>query len=234
MMYLGGNRVKEAKVQTLKSEFEGLRMKESELVDNFAIRLTTIVNKIQALGEKVEESYVVKKLLCAVPNKFLQIASTIEQFGDFKTMTVEEVIGQLKAYEDQLTGHGDASKEHILLTRAEWEAKTSKKEGKGSCSDTKSKEGGGHGRGDGERANKSSKNNKFNIRKVKCYNCQDFGHFASDYRSKKKDDRAHLTEKYDDDEPTLLVAETCELVMGLETSEEIMLNEDKVKPNHGV
>ena len=101
-MHMGAERVKDGNVQTLKMEFKGLRMKESESVDNFASRLTTIVNQIQALGEEFEEAYAVKKFLRAVPNKSLQIASTIEQFGDLKTMTMEEVIGRLKAHEKRL------------------------------------------------------------------------------------------------------------------------------------
>lgn len=65
-----GERVKDTKVQTLKMEFEGLRMKESELIGDFATQLTTIISKIRALGEKFEETYVLKKFLCTVPNKF--------------------------------------------------------------------------------------------------------------------------------------------------------------------
>lgn len=70
-MHLGVERVKEAKVQTLKSELEGLRLKETESVDNFAVRLTTIVNKIQTLCEKVKDTYIIKKFLRVVPRKFL-------------------------------------------------------------------------------------------------------------------------------------------------------------------
>lgn len=44
MMHFGADRVKEVRVQTLKSEFEGMRMKETETIDDFAKRLTTIVN----------------------------------------------------------------------------------------------------------------------------------------------------------------------------------------------
>ena len=44
----------------------------------------------------------VKKLLRAVPSKFLQIASTIEQFGNFETMSVEEAVGSPKALEERL------------------------------------------------------------------------------------------------------------------------------------
>lgn len=52
----------------------------------------------------MEESYVVKKLLRAVPSKFLHITSTIEQFGDLKTMYVEEAMGSFKANEERLKG----------------------------------------------------------------------------------------------------------------------------------
>lgn len=59
-------------------------------------------------------------------------------------MTVKEVIDQLKAYEVRLVDHGDTGEEHVLLTCTEWETKTTKKEGEGSCSGMKSKGGGGH------------------------------------------------------------------------------------------
>ena len=43
-----------------------------------------------------------KKFLRSVPSKFLHIASAIEQFVNLNVMTMEEVIGRLKAYEDRI------------------------------------------------------------------------------------------------------------------------------------
>lgn len=71
-MYVGVDRVKAAKIQTLRTEFEILRMKKSETIDDFAVRLTTLVNRIRGLGDTMEESVVVKKFLRAVPSKFLE------------------------------------------------------------------------------------------------------------------------------------------------------------------
>lgn len=68
---LRDDRVKKARVQTLKDDFEILCMKKTEKLDKFLTRLNEIVTNICALGEKVEEAYVVKKLLRAVPSKFL-------------------------------------------------------------------------------------------------------------------------------------------------------------------
>lgn len=52
----------------------------------------------------MKETYAVKKFLRAVPIKFLQIASTMKQFGNLDTMTVEEAIDSLKAHEEKIKG----------------------------------------------------------------------------------------------------------------------------------
>ncbi|XP_074363324.1 uncharacterized protein LOC141703782 [Apium graveolens] len=96
------DRVKKARVQTLKSEFESMSMKDSDSLDDFCLKISALVTNIRALGEEVVEAYVVKKILRAVPPKFLQIASTIEQFGDLEKMTMDETVGFLKAHEERL------------------------------------------------------------------------------------------------------------------------------------
>lgn len=53
------------------------------------------------MGETIEESYVVKKLLRAVPSRFLQITSAMEQFGKLNEMSIEEAVGSLKAHEER-------------------------------------------------------------------------------------------------------------------------------------
>ncbi|XP_039122013.1 uncharacterized protein LOC120258620 [Dioscorea cayenensis subsp. rotundata] len=222
-MHMGAERVKEAKIQTLRSEFEGLRMREAETVDDFATKLTTIVNKIRALGDKVEEAYVLKKLLRAVPSKFIQIASTIEQFSNLQTMTVEEVIGSLKAHEERLRGFEDEKEEHILLTKAKWKAR---EEGEVTSNSLRGRGGNnwrGRGRGRGrsdDRSGIEGTHQEKNFDKTKC-------------RSKKKDEEAYLVEKQDDDdEPALLMTEVCERLQDMKhAAEEIMLHEMNIKPS---
>lgn len=70
-MCLGADKVKKSKVQTLKVEFENLNMKDSEMIDDYALKLIALVTNIRVLGETIEESYVVKKLLRSMPSKFL-------------------------------------------------------------------------------------------------------------------------------------------------------------------
>lgn len=65
-MFVGADRVKTARVQTLKAEFEAMIMKETESDDDFAAKVTNVVSTMHTLGETVEEGYVVKKLLRVV------------------------------------------------------------------------------------------------------------------------------------------------------------------------
>ncbi|KAL8107150.1 hypothetical protein AgCh_023812 [Apium graveolens] len=62
-MFLGSDKVKVARAQTLKSEFEALAMSEEEQLDDFYLKLNGLVTNIRSLGEKGDEAYVVKKLL---------------------------------------------------------------------------------------------------------------------------------------------------------------------------
>ncbi|GJV65184.1 hypothetical protein Tco_1476012 [Tanacetum coccineum] len=109
------------------AEFESLNMKESEGVDEFAVKVSNIPSTMRTLGDTVDEAYVVKELLRTVPSKFLQIASTLEQFEDLDTMTVEEVIGRLKAHEERMKGNGDNEDRRLLLTYQEWSERNKKK-----------------------------------------------------------------------------------------------------------
>ena len=76
-MHVGVECVKKAKVQTLKSEFEAIRMKDGELIDDFAMNLTTIVSGIRSLGDMMEEISVFKKFLRAILPRFIQIVTSI-------------------------------------------------------------------------------------------------------------------------------------------------------------
>lgn len=117
----GAERAKQVQIQTLKAEFEAMNMKETDSLDNFYLKLNGLVTNIRALGESVADVYIVKKLLRAVPEKFLQIASTIEQFWNIETMTVEETVSSLKAQEERLRGQTEGSgQQQLLLTKEEW------------------------------------------------------------------------------------------------------------------
>ncbi|KAL8120299.1 hypothetical protein AgCh_017457 [Apium graveolens] len=118
----GAELVKKARVQILKSDFEAMSMKEGESLDDFCLKLSGLVTNIRVLGDEMAESYVVNKVLRAMPTRFLQITSAIEQFGDLETMSVEELVGSLKAHDERLGGKNESTKGtgQLLLTEEEW------------------------------------------------------------------------------------------------------------------
>lgn len=62
-MHMRASRLKEANIQTLRSDFKVIRMKDGKSGDDFFMGLNTIVSGIRSLGEKIEEIVVVKKFL---------------------------------------------------------------------------------------------------------------------------------------------------------------------------
>lgn len=61
-----------------------------------------------------------KRLLRAMPSKYLQIVSTIEQFWDFEKMTFEEAVGSLRAHDERIRGQNDGGGGQLMLTEEEW------------------------------------------------------------------------------------------------------------------
>ncbi|GJV91651.1 zinc finger, CCHC-type containing protein [Tanacetum coccineum] len=120
--HIGEERVQQARLQTLKSDFEMLHMKEDETIDTFIEKLTTLVNKAASLGHTIEDQTLVRKLLNAVPDRYLQIVASIEQYSDLSEMTLEEAIGRLKTYEERIKykkGKQVDNQEKLMFTRHE-------------------------------------------------------------------------------------------------------------------
>nr|GFC06313.1 zinc finger, CCHC-type [Tanacetum cinerariifolium]GFC06418.1 zinc finger, CCHC-type [Tanacetum cinerariifolium] len=69
--HLGEERVQQARLQMLKSDFEMLHMKEDETIDAFTTKQTTLVNKAASLGHTMEDETLVRKILNAVTDRYL-------------------------------------------------------------------------------------------------------------------------------------------------------------------
>ncbi|XP_021308378.1 uncharacterized protein LOC110432387 [Sorghum bicolor] len=218
--FVGEERVKEARLQNLKSEFDALRMKEDDSIDQYAGRLTGMSVRYSNLGGSLGDAALVKKLFDTVPGRFINVVAGIEQFYDLKKLAFEEAVGRLKTYEERTRrGAGAVAKTdtgQVLLTQAEWEArqKRSAGEGSGKRSSESSSRGRGRGRGgngggrggQGDAAKDgTSKRDKSHI---KCFKCHKYGHYANRCPGEeKKKEEAHHTSAVEF-EPTVLLAET--------------------------
>lgn len=78
------------------AEFDRLKMKENDTIDDFAGKLSEISTKSASLGENIAEPKIVKKFLKSLPRKkYIHIIAALEQFMDLKKTTFEDIVGRL-------------------------------------------------------------------------------------------------------------------------------------------
>ncbi|KAI3818796.1 hypothetical protein L1987_12614 [Smallanthus sonchifolius] len=145
--YVGAERVQKARLHILKSEFEGLQMKDGESIDEYAGKLSGMVSKYNSDGAKLDDEELVRKLFDTVPERFINLVASIEQSSDVETMPFEEAIAHLKAYEDRvrLRQSHQAAENSLLFSKSE--PQTSSK-GHGKSRQFSNQKSGGRGKAD--------------------------------------------------------------------------------------
>ena len=242
-MRIGEDRVTKARAQVLKRQFHKLQMEETETVNDYAMHLTTMVGEIRALGAKLKEVEVVEKFFSSVTDKFTYIVGMLEQLTDIEDMTITEAIGRLQTWEENSRGcrrGQEGGGDQLLYARADWEAPSSKgsRDGEGSSNSKRNghtEKGKGNGKPQGRDKDDQSDERKprnLDMSKIKCYNCNEMGHFAKQCPEPTKREMRANWAKYEDDEPALLMAEVCDLTqtMVVKTNRKVQLHEKKATP----
>jgi hypothetical protein len=94
---IGSDRARKTMLQALHKVWENLAFKPDEDVDVFALCLNTLQQKmVQFDDDTYGEERAVEKLFRCIPEKYKQIARSIESLLDLSTMSIEETIGRLK------------------------------------------------------------------------------------------------------------------------------------------
>ena len=114
----GTKKVKDTKLQMLTTRFEELKMGDNEAFDSFYGKLNEIVIAKLNLGEKIEDSKVVRKIMRSLPESFRAKVTAIEESKDLDEIKIQELIGSLQTYELGLPSH-KSSKPLALKTITE-------------------------------------------------------------------------------------------------------------------
>ena len=127
-LYDGDSKVKKAKLQTHRRQFESLKMEDEEDIAAYLLRVAEVVNSLKGLDEKVEESTIVQKVLRSLPDRFDSKISAIEESKDLDTLKMDELHGILTAYE--MRKGGPSSKDAAFKA-----SKSKKGKERNDCSD---------------------------------------------------------------------------------------------------
>jgi hypothetical protein len=202
---IGDDRARKATAQNLRAEYESIALRDGEPIEDFALRLTGIVQRLAMLGDPEPDEKVVAKYLCVVRPRYKQLVISIETLLDISQLSIEEVTGRLKAADDVEPAPAHTASGKLLLTEEQWVEKYKKKAlepGHGGFGSGGHGKGRGRGRGRGSGGSSSSRPPSDNP----CLRCGKKGHWASDCRIKKKEEPAHQAHVAQEEEATLMLA----------------------------
>src|SRR5256886_5889058 len=98
----GTTRVKESKISALVHKFELFSMNDGESIKDMYTRFTDITNSLIGLGKTYTSVECVRKILLALNLDWEKKVTAIEEANDLSTLSVEDLIGNLMAYEVNL------------------------------------------------------------------------------------------------------------------------------------
>ncbi|GAU17360.1 hypothetical protein TSUD_232360 [Trifolium subterraneum] len=182
--YGGDAKVKKVKLQALKRQFESLEMKNDEAVAEYFTRVETLTNQMKNCGSTLSEEEMVEKVLRTLTHKFDHIVVTIEQTKDLSEIKMEDLQSTLEVHELKHgeRNHGKEDGQTLFVKfkkyqdeKKKWQKEKGSKKGKESVEDkpeSSKKEGG----------QKTKKDKSI----IQCYNCDKYGHYASECKAPKK------------------------------------------------
>jgi hypothetical protein len=161
-------------------------MKEDENIAAYFLRVDETVNEIIGLGEEIEESVIVQKVLRSLPMRFDPKISALEERSDLNSISMDELHGIFTTYEMRI------EQENLDVKEATFKSKQKEKQQEEHSNNNDISED------DEEVANFVKILNKGTDGRYRgkvpliCFNCDGIGHFSNKCpHNKKRNDEGY-------------------------------------------
>ena len=107
----GNEKTTAIRLQSLRREFENLKMKDGETVKDYSSRVIKLVNELKSNSESITDQRVVEKMLVTLSEKFDTVVTVIEESKDLTQLSISELIASLQIHEDRMSRRSETAGE---------------------------------------------------------------------------------------------------------------------------
>ncbi|XP_019425150.1 PREDICTED: uncharacterized protein LOC109334032 [Lupinus angustifolius] len=201
--YAGGRKVKKVRLQMMRRQYELLQMEEQERVSEYFTRIRGLINQMRSCGEQMSDQGIVEKILRTLSAKFDHVVVAIEESKDLEHFKIDELQGSLEAHEQRFLERMNDRQSQQALS-AQFQKKNSghnnksRRDGRRWLSDKRQEGEGSNQYSQGFTKTDSSEFEKRYTKKpnngkkkkdksnIQCFNCRNWGHFASECKLKRR------------------------------------------------
>jgi len=147
---IGDDRVRKATAQNLRAEYESIALRDGEAIEDFALRLSSMVQRLAKLGDPEPDEKVVAKYLRVVRPRYKQLVISIETLLDISRLSIEVVTGRLMVADDVEPPAPQTAAGKLLFTEEQWVERYKQRgqeSSRGGSGGHGKRRGRGHGRG---------------------------------------------------------------------------------------
>lgn len=182
----GDDKVKLIKLQSLRRKFELMQMEDDQKISEYISKLINLVNQMKACSEAITDQQIVEKIMRTISSRFDFIVVAIHESKDVKTLKIEELQSSLEAHELMVSERSnERSIQQALqvqtIKKDDYDRKNFKKGKKNSKGGNWSKgKNNGSDKGESSKEGNSNQKKKVDKKKIQCFKCEKFGHYASE------------------------------------------------------
>ena len=126
--YEGTSEVKESRIRLLEQKHHNFKMIPGESINSLFSRFADIANPLKSLGAEIPVKGQISKILFALKGKdWISKRIGIEEGADYKTLTIEGLMGKLKAFEETQQHHEEEDALQVPIPAVEVKKEKSEK-----------------------------------------------------------------------------------------------------------